>query len=270
MCVAILFRNHRSWEMTKAQPFQESKASSKARKVATSKSFVGSSSKRQLPPEVNTRASWRRLRSPPERSPTFFCWSEDLKLYQEQYARELTALPPKLTSSAPPVSSSKTDFDGSKESRDWSTYISFTVSPTAHDPASGLSSPTIIRKRVVLPAPFPPTIPTIDPGGIVAVKLSMSNPLVSKPFVKPSHVKTTSPKRGAVGMVIESIPSRLVYSAEAAHNSSYALKRAFPFFCCPFAFLRTHSNSCFNALSMLEAFLSSMSNLFAFDSNQVV
>ena len=35
---------------------------------------------------------------------------------------------------------------------------------TVTSPSSGTSSPTIIRKSVVLPAPFGPTRPTFSPG----------------------------------------------------------------------------------------------------------
>ena len=50
-----------------------------ARNVSTSRSLVGSSSRRTLPPLRSTLASSTRLRSPPESWPTFFCWSLPLK-----------------------------------------------------------------------------------------------------------------------------------------------------------------------------------------------
>ena len=78
--VAMRSRNQRSWLMTTAQPGKLSSASSRARSVSTSRSLVGSSSSSTLPPVFSTLARWTRLRSPPERSPTRFCWSLPLKL----------------------------------------------------------------------------------------------------------------------------------------------------------------------------------------------
>ncbi len=66
--------------ITTAQPANESSASSSARSVSTSRSFVGSSSSSRLPPERRSLARCRRLRSPPERSETRFCWSPPRKL----------------------------------------------------------------------------------------------------------------------------------------------------------------------------------------------
>ena len=66
MCVAMRSRNQRSWLMTTAQPAKLSSASSSARRVSTSRSLVGSSSNRRLPPRISF-ARWTRLRSPPDR-----------------------------------------------------------------------------------------------------------------------------------------------------------------------------------------------------------
>ena len=62
-------------DTTTAQPAKFSSASSRARKVFTSRSLVGSSSRITLPWLRSIFARWTRLRSPPERTPTFFCWS---------------------------------------------------------------------------------------------------------------------------------------------------------------------------------------------------
>ena len=48
--------------------------------MSTSRSLVGSSSSSRLPPLFSSFARCTRLRSPPERSFTFFCWSAPLKL----------------------------------------------------------------------------------------------------------------------------------------------------------------------------------------------
>ena len=120
-CVATRSRNQRSWEMTTAQPANASSASSSARSVSTSRSLVGSSSSSTLPPERRSLARCRRLRSPPESLPTFFCWSEPLKFHDEQYAREFIVRSPTLIWSMPPEISSQTFFSSSSASRDWST-----------------------------------------------------------------------------------------------------------------------------------------------------
>ena len=57
---------------------------SSERSVATSRSFVGSSRSRRLPPAVRSFARCTRLRSPPESTPTFFCCSAPRKLKRLQ------------------------------------------------------------------------------------------------------------------------------------------------------------------------------------------
>src|SRR3954470_9131530 len=79
MWVATRSRNHRSWEVTTAQPGYSSRASSSEESVSTSRSLVGSSRSSRLPPIFRVRARLRRLRSPPESTPAFFCWSGPLK-----------------------------------------------------------------------------------------------------------------------------------------------------------------------------------------------
>ena len=61
---------------------------------------------------------------------------------------------------------------------------SCTVSPIRSAPASGVSSPAIIRKSVVLPAPFGPITPTMPAGGSENVRFSMRS-RSPKPFVTP-------------------------------------------------------------------------------------
>ena len=81
--VAIRSRNQRSWLMTTAQPGNDSRPASSARSVSTSRSFVGSSSSRTLPPDLSSLARWTRFRSPPDSLPTGFCWSVPRKLKLE-------------------------------------------------------------------------------------------------------------------------------------------------------------------------------------------
>ncbi len=73
MWVARRSRNQRSWLMITAQPANSSSASSSARSVSTSRSFVGSSSRSTLCSTFSIFARCTRLRSPPDRMPTFFC-----------------------------------------------------------------------------------------------------------------------------------------------------------------------------------------------------
>jgi hypothetical protein len=54
MWVAMRSRNQRSWLMTTAQPAKVERASSRARSVSTSRSLVGSSSRRTLPPSLSS------------------------------------------------------------------------------------------------------------------------------------------------------------------------------------------------------------------------
>src|SRR5690625_7019437 len=79
MWVATRSRNQRSWETTTAQPGNSSRAFSSEPRVCTSRSLVGSSSRSRLPPCLRVSARFRRLRSPPESTPAFFCWSGPLK-----------------------------------------------------------------------------------------------------------------------------------------------------------------------------------------------
>ena len=53
-------------------------------------------------PRRSSLARWTRFRSPPERTPTFFCWSVPVKLNRATYARELSLRPPISIVSCPP------------------------------------------------------------------------------------------------------------------------------------------------------------------------
>ena len=66
-------KEERSCEMTTAQPQNPSRQSSSARNVSTSKSLVGSSNNKTLPPDFSRRAICTRLRSPPDSRFTVFC-----------------------------------------------------------------------------------------------------------------------------------------------------------------------------------------------------
>ena len=142
--------------------------------------------------------------------------------------------------SCPPEISFQTVLFGSSDARDWSTYASCTVSPIRSSPESGFSSPAIIRKRVVLPAPFGPITPTMPAGGSENSRFSNSSRSPNA-FETPFASITTSPRRGPGGMWI-STRSSLTFSSSAS-SFSYAPRRAFDFACRAFGARRTHSSS---------------------------
>ena len=81
MWVATRSRNQRSWLMTTAQPAKASSAVlERAQRVDVE--VVGGLVEQQhvAARACSTLARCTRLRSPPESTPTFFCWSEPLKL----------------------------------------------------------------------------------------------------------------------------------------------------------------------------------------------
>ena len=121
MCVAILSRNIRSWEITTTQPGKSRSAFSKLPKVSTSKSFVGSSSSKRFPPCLSVRARFNLFLSPPDKTPAAFCWSWPLKPNVETYAREGISTFPTLIKSSPSLTTSQTLFLGSIPVLPWST-----------------------------------------------------------------------------------------------------------------------------------------------------
>lgn len=103
-------------------------------------------------------------------------------------------------------------------SRLWSTYEILTVSPTLIEPESGVSSPWIILKRVVLPAPFGPMTPTMPLRGSVKLRSSMRT-LSPKALLRLLTSTTTLPSRGPGGIWISSKSSFRILSASAAISS---------------------------------------------------
>lgn len=199
--VHILSRKNRSWLITIAQPWKSIMACSSTRIVFTSRSFVGSSSRRRFPPLLSIFARWILFLSPPEHSETIFCCCEPRKLNLATYARAFTEVPPTSTVSLPSVISSKMFFFASSSSRCWSTYPMETDGPISIVPESGSFCFVIILKRVVLPIPFGPITPTIALGGSSNEHLSMRR-LSSKPFDMSWKERTLSPRGFPVGMCI--------------------------------------------------------------------
>mmetsp|Transcript_45298 Transcript_45298/g.107422 ORF Transcript_45298/g.107422 Transcript_45298/m.107422 type:complete len:200 (+) Transcript_45298:283-882(+) len=195
--------------MITAQPANASTASSRARRVSTSRSLVGSSSSSRFPLSLRVMASWRRLRSPPERSPTFFCWLAPLNWNQPRYCRTLTSFPetPSSISSYPLLMASKTVLSSSSPSRSWVTYMSFTVSPTLTVPLSGVSSPAIMRNSVDFPQPLGPITPTMPPRGSDSDRSSYRR-RSPKPLDTPSISTTWSPSLGPTGTYSCAAPDR--------------------------------------------------------------
>ena len=146
---------------------------------------------------------------------------------------------------------SATVASASSASRDWSTYIGTTVSPTLMVPLSGSSCPMIMRNRVDLPTPFAPTMPTTAPGG--TEKLTPSSR--ARPpwdLHRSATSTTTSPRRGPVGIAMASrVSADRAASAAADTRSSYLRSRALPFLACPLAFDRMNSSSASSARARL-------------------
>lgn len=97
---------------------------------------------------------------------------------------------------------------------------------------SGASCPRIIRKRVDLPAPFPPMIPTTPAFG----SWKSSPPIKRrspKPLTSCFASMTTSPRRGPTGIVMESSVEARTKAFASSTSCSYARRRALPFFCWP-------------------------------------
>ena len=160
-------RNQRSWLITTAHPPNSSNASSRARNVPTSRSLVGSSRSRTLPPLFHQRSQMESvplssrevlhlllLIRPPETELAGVGAGIDfVPAHQDQLLAAVGDLLPHRA--ARPAANPGSD--------------PRTRAPRSHRfesvPASGDSSPTIIRKRVVLPAPLGPTTPTMPPAG---------------------------------------------------------------------------------------------------------
>ena len=74
-----------------------------------------------LPPILSVSARLSRLRSPPDRTPAFFCWSGPLKPNEATYAREFISKLATLMKSSPSETTSQTFLFGSMPPRLWST-----------------------------------------------------------------------------------------------------------------------------------------------------
>ena len=169
--------------ITTAQPAKSSSASSSARSVSTSRSFVGSSSSSTLPPLRSSFARWTRFRSPPERSLDALLL---VAASEVEPARRTGASSPRcLPSSIDVLVAGDLLPDRVLRVEVGARLVDVgELRPCRRSGArraSGCSSPAIIRKSVVLPAPFGPITPTIPPGGSEKVMSSTSR-RSPKPF----------------------------------------------------------------------------------------
>ena len=115
------------------------------------------------------------------------------------------------------------------------------MSPTRSSPASGFSSPTIMRKSVVLPAPFGPITPTMPPGGSEKVRSSNSS-LSPNPFDDALGLDddVAEPRAGR-DVDLDAVELHVLLLARA--GARRRCRRAFAFACRAFGLMRTHSSS---------------------------
>mmetsp|Transcript_28654 Transcript_28654/g.93031 ORF Transcript_28654/g.93031 Transcript_28654/m.93031 type:complete len:267 (-) Transcript_28654:850-1650(-) len=244
-------RKYRSCEMMTTAPSNELTASSSDRRVSTSKSFVGSSKRSTLTPDLSVFAKCTRLRSPPDKSPTSFSCAEPLMLNAAVYARTLSSRPPTRIMCSPCAISSYTTLSSFMSKRDCVTTPIFTVVPMSTRPASGAKSPAMMRKSVDLPVPFPPMMPMRSPPSTFSEKLSKRT-RPSKALVRPRALMTLSPRRGPGGMTMA--PDRRRSAAASSFIAfcipSARCSRARCLEVPPLGLRRSQSNSASSALDL--------------------
>ena len=274
MCVATRSRNQRSWVITTAQPAKSSSASSSARSVSTSRSLVGSSSSSTLPPLRSSFARCTRFRSPPERSPTGFCWSPPLKLnHDDVLARVDLALAELDRVVAAARSPSRRCSSGRAPPRDWSTYASCTVSPIRSSPRVGLLLAGDHPEERRLAGAVRP-----DHADDARRRQREAQVLEQQPVAEalrqPSASITTSPRRGPGGMWISTrveldallLGEQLLVRAEtrlrlrvARASGSSAPTRARA------ASVRRRADACFSSTASRACFCSSQRRVVALE-----
>ena len=123
----------------------------------------------------------------------------------------------------------------------------------------------IIRKSVVLPAPFGPMMPTMPDRGKAKSTFSKSS-LSPNALVSFLAMTTSSPRRGAGGMRI-SWPATSAF-ASSSTSASYAPRRALLLAWRALGLIRTHSSSRSSVRFRAEACFSSVASFFSFWSSQ--
>mmetsp|Transcript_41471 Transcript_41471/g.81314 ORF Transcript_41471/g.81314 Transcript_41471/m.81314 type:complete len:276 (-) Transcript_41471:992-1819(-) len=248
MCVQTRSRNHLSWLTTIPHPMSRKSfnPSSNFRSVSTSRSLVGSSRISTLQPRFSDLARWTRFRSPPDSWWIFFSWAWPPKLNWATYCRGRIVIELLITiSSSFPAISCHTLLSSSNSSLICSLYANVTVFPRVTSPLSGFTLAVISLRRVVLPQPLGPTIPTTCPLNSRNVK-SLNRGLRSTEWLTWSHrITTPSPRRGPSGMIMDP-PSFLrasSFSSLSAAISDICFTRDLPVALPPFCPLRSHLSS---------------------------
>ena len=161
---------------------------------------------KQVAASCRSFARWTRLRSPPERSSTSFCWSPPRKLNR---ADVLPRVHLALAEQDRVLAAGDLLPDGVRALERVADLVDVRELDRLADsssPPSGFSSPTIMLKRVVLPAPFGPMTPTMPPGGRSKVRSSTSS-LSPKPFCTWSGLTTRRQGADPAGMWISTVRS---------------------------------------------------------------
>ena len=129
-----------------------------------SRSLVGSSSSSTLGSVSSSRSSWKRRRSPPERSPIRAVSRSPVN--PKRSSIEVAVISPSAVLVTRRIDSTvgSTRPLGSRSSSCWVRCWSATVRPCFTRPAEGGSAPAISDSTEVLPAPLTPTMPTRSPG----------------------------------------------------------------------------------------------------------
>ena len=157
-------RKYRSWETTTRVPGQPSRKSSSTVRVSMSRSLVGSSSSSTLGSPSSSRSSWKRRRSPPERSPMRAVSLSPVKPNRSSREVALSSPPAVRTTRAWDSIVASTRAWGSSGVTSWVRCARATVRPRRTRPAVGSSAPESSESTEVLPAPLTPTSPTRSPG----------------------------------------------------------------------------------------------------------
>ena len=133
-----------------------------------SRSLVGSSSSSTLGSVSSSRSSWKRRRSPPDRSPSRAVSLSPVK--PNRSSIEVAVISPSavFVTRRMPSTVGSTRASGFRSSVSWSRCWvrcwSAIVRPCLTLPTSGASAPDSSDSTEVLPAPLTPTMPTRSPG----------------------------------------------------------------------------------------------------------
>ena len=132
-----------------------------------SRSLVGSSSSSTLGSVSSSLSSWKRRRSPPDRSPSRAVSRSPVKPKRSSSDVAVISWPSSVLVTRRIASTvGSTRASGSISSSAWVRYWSAIVRPCLTRPTSGASAPEMSESSEVLPAPLTPTMPIRSPGPI--------------------------------------------------------------------------------------------------------